>query len=113
MPPHCALHETQSGRINLGRMPGHKTPLSRAWLLPAGFGLATGIFLLFPASGAAQSIEETQGEFLRGHYDAVIKTARKKAEDGDYRGDWRVLLVTTLLTVGRYDEAHTLSLIHI
>jgi tetratricopeptide (TPR) repeat protein len=91
-------------------MPGHKTPLSRAWLLPAGFGLAAGIFLLFPASGPAQTLQETQREFLRGHYDAVIKTAQQQAEHGDYRGDWRILLVRTLLTVGRYNEAHTNAL---
>ena len=92
-------------------MPGHKTPLSRAWLLPAAFGLAAGIcLLLFPVSAAAQSIEETQKEFLRGHYDEVIKTARKKAEEGDYRGDWRILLVKALMTVGRYSEAHTNAL---
>ncbi|HUD45241.1 MAG TPA: tetratricopeptide repeat protein [Candidatus Baltobacteraceae bacterium] len=91
-------------------MPGHKAPLSRAWLLPAGFGLAAGIFLLLPPRAAAQSLEETQREFLRGHYDAVIKTATEKAQEGDYRGDWRVLLVKTLLTVGRYNEAHTNAL---
>jgi tetratricopeptide (TPR) repeat protein len=88
-------------------MPVHKTLLSRAWLLPTGVGLVAGIFLLFSQSSHAQSIGDTRQEFLRGHYDSVIKTAQKKAQDGDYRGDWRILLVKTLLTTGRYAEART------
>ncbi|HEX4122378.1 MAG TPA: tetratricopeptide repeat protein [Verrucomicrobiae bacterium] len=81
--------------------------MSRAWLTSAALGLVAGVFLLIQSPARAQSIEETQQEFLRGHYDAVIKTAQQRAERGDYRGEWRTLLVKTLLTVGRYGEAHT------
>ena len=52
-------------------------------------------------------MEETQQQFLHGNYAGVIATAQKKAEDGDYRGDWRMLLVKSLLTTGRYSEACT------
>jgi tetratricopeptide (TPR) repeat protein len=74
--------------------------------MSAALGLAAGVFLILQSPAAAQSIEETQQEFLRGHYDSVIKTAQKKADEQDYGGTWRTLLVKTLLTVGRYDEAH-------
>lgn len=73
-------------------------------------GLALGILLLIATSIEAQSIDDARQDFLRGNFDKVIKTAQKKAEDGDYRGDWRILLVKTLLAVGRYGEARTNAL---
>jgi tetratricopeptide (TPR) repeat protein len=79
-------------------------------MLPAALGLAAGFFLLLAEPAAAQSFQDTQQEFLRGHYDEVIKAAQKKAQDGDYRGEWRILLVKALLTTGRYKEAHTNAL---
>ena len=68
------------------------------------------LFLLLTSHATAQTLDDAQKDFLHGHYDAVIKTAKKQIEAGDYSGDWRVLLVKSLLTVGRYAEAHTNAL---
>ncbi|HEY3914161.1 MAG TPA: tetratricopeptide repeat protein, partial [Verrucomicrobiae bacterium] len=85
-------------------MPDRKSPLFRACLMPAAIGLAAVLFLQSPAR--AQSLEDVQKDFLHGRYDTVIETAQKNSE-GDYRGDWRTILVKALLTTGRYDAAHT------
>jgi tetratricopeptide (TPR) repeat protein len=71
-------------------------------VLPALVGLG---LVLAGSSAWAQTLEQTEREFLRGHYDAVIDTTRKKVDAGQYIDGWRVLLVKTLLTVGRYPEA--------
>jgi tetratricopeptide (TPR) repeat protein len=70
--------------------------------------LCSGALLILLAGQApAQDLEEMQRQFLRGHYDEVIKTARKEVAGNGYRSDWRRLLVKSLLTVGRYGEAYT------
>ena len=75
------------------------------------FPALAGIGLLVLGSGAwAQSLEQTLRQSLSGNYDAVIETTRKKVEAGVYVDGWRVLLVKSLLTVGRYAEAHTNAL---
>jgi tetratricopeptide (TPR) repeat protein len=87
-------------------MAGHKIPMTRAWLLPVLLGLA--LILSFPnPSCLAQSFDDTQSQFLHGRYDDVIKTAQGHTHSDDYRGNWRILLVKTLLTVGRYGDART------
>ena len=58
----------------------------------------------------AQTLDLTQKEFASGHYESVMETARKKVAAGDYLDGWRVLLIKTLLTVGRYAEARTNAL---
>jgi len=76
-------------------------------LFPALAGLG---FFLAGCGAWAQSLEETLRQSLSGHYDAVIETTRKKVEAGAYSDGWRVLLVKSLLTVGRYAEARTNAL---
>ena len=71
------------------------------WLALLGLG-----FFLVCSDVSAQTLEETQQQFLAGHYDAVFKTTTKKLEDGQYLDGWRVLQVKTLLMVGRYAEAN-------
>ena len=44
---------------------------------------------------------------MRGNYTDVITAAQKEVADNGYRSDWRLLLVKSLLTMGRYDEAYT------
>ena len=91
-------------------MPRQKQSLSMAFSWPVSFWLiGCGLFLLI-SPATAQTLEDAQKDFQHGHYDAVIKTAKKQIEAGDYSGDWRVLLVKSLLTVGRYAEAHTNAL---
>lgn len=96
--------------MNDGTMPRSKLFMSVAVLWPIGLWLVGGSFLVIAPRASAQSFEETQQEYLRGHYEKVIETARKKVEEGDYGGDWRVLLIKSLLTVGHYHEAHTNAL---
>ena len=72
--------------------------------------LAAALWLTVPGGASAQSLEETGQDLLRGQYESVIKTAGKKVDGGDYRGDWRMLLIKSLLTVGRYGEAYSNAL---
>jgi tetratricopeptide (TPR) repeat protein len=93
--------------MKLRRMCDRNKRGSAAWATPvflALFGLG---FLLVCSRAPAQSLEETQQQFLAGRYDAVIKTTTKKVEDGQYLDGWRALLVKSLLTVGRYAEANS------
>ncbi|HZM05581.1 MAG TPA: tetratricopeptide repeat protein, partial [Candidatus Saccharimonadales bacterium] len=55
----------------------------------------------------AQDLDRAQGQFLRGHYDAVIATTRAKVDSGEYGDGWRILLVKALLTRGRYADARS------
>ncbi|HWF17712.1 MAG TPA: tetratricopeptide repeat protein, partial [Verrucomicrobiae bacterium] len=71
--------------------------------------MGTSLLVIVPGA-VAQTFEETQQDYRHGDYEKVIKTASKKIEDYDYGGDWRLLLIKTLLTVGRYHEAHTNAL---
>ncbi len=67
-----------------------------------------GVWLLILCAGArAQSLEETRAKFLGGQYNAVIETTKNKVGAGEYTDGWRVLLVKSLLTVGRYAEARS------
>jgi tetratricopeptide (TPR) repeat protein len=80
-------------------------PTSR--LTPVIFRLLCSGWLLAGVSADAQDLGEMQQQFLRGNYTEVITAAQKEVADNGYRSDWRLLLVKSLLTVGRYDEAGT------
>ncbi len=72
--------------------------------------LAGAACLILASQAAAQTVAQTERDFLLGHYDAVITTAGAKVAAARYREDWRVLLIKALLTVGRYSDAHTNAL---
>ncbi len=98
------------GRINYGRMCVRIMPWSVA-RVPTVFPALAGIgFLLICCGAQAQTLEQTQEQFLSGHYDAVIETTRNKIEAGTYLDGWRVLLIKSLLTVGRYAAARSNAL---
>ena len=88
----------------------HKNSWRAARLWKAGLGWAGVALFLCAARGQAQSLEAAQTDFLRGHYDAVIKTAQERVDSAPYREEWRVLLIKALLTVGRYHDAQTNAL---
>jgi tetratricopeptide (TPR) repeat protein len=70
------------------------------WLLCSG--------VLFAGIGAgAQDLDKMQQQFLRGNYAEIITTSQKELADNGYLSDWRLLLVKSLLALGRYDEAYT------
>jgi len=56
-----------------------------------------------------QTLDQTRDKFLAGRYEDVIEIVRKRG-NGDYDDSWRVLLVKSLLTLGRYAEARTNAL---
>ncbi|HEX7577690.1 MAG TPA: tetratricopeptide repeat protein, partial [Verrucomicrobiae bacterium] len=84
-----------------------KTFLPVARLTPVSFRLLCWVLLGLGGTAGAQSLEDTGQQFLRGNYAEVISAAQRKMGDGDYRGDWRMLLVNSLLMAGRYSEAYT------
>ncbi len=91
-------------------MPSLMTSLSNTWFRPARPWLGTWCFFLLVSLASAQSVEETQRQFLRGDYEMVIWAAQKKIQDGAYQPDWRILQIKALLATGRYNEAHSNAL---
>jgi tetratricopeptide (TPR) repeat protein len=87
---------------------------NKRWLMalvPAVVRVLAGAGFLLACGGApAQTLEQNQAQFLSGHYDAVIAATRHKVEAGTYADGWRILLVKSLLTVGRYAEARSNAL---
>lgn len=73
-------------------------------LLPA---LACAGLFLGNIAASAQTLEKTESQFIAGDYNTVINVARKKVDAGEYLDTWRILLVKSLLAVGRYPEART------
>ena len=53
-----------------------------------------------------QTLEDTQQEFLHGKYEDVIMAAKKQVAEGS-SSEWRMLLIKSLISVGRYGEAYT------
>jgi tetratricopeptide (TPR) repeat protein len=86
------------------------TSLSETRLGAASRWLGAGCFLLLVSLAAAQSVEETRKQFLRGEYETVIRVTQKKVQDRSYQDDWRILLIKSLLATGRYDEAQSNAL---
>ena len=75
--------------------------------MPLALLLTAGGVSFLAASAGAQDLSGAQDLFARGKYAEVIAMAEKQVKEGGYRTDWRVLLVKSLLEVGRYDEAYT------
>jgi tetratricopeptide (TPR) repeat protein len=87
-------------------MPLRKTARLMVWWTPISFWLFCGVAFFSSPSAVGQTLEETQQQFLRGNYAEVISTARKQVADGS-SSDWRILLIQSLLAVGRYGDAYT------
>ena len=74
----------------------------------AGVGFLLCVFFVVASSPVfAQTLEQAREQFRHGDYDGAIKTAQKNAESRGYDESWRILLVQSLLTVGRYPEAYS------
>src|SRR5579859_496336 len=67
--------------------------------------IGVGFFPVAPGV-RAQTLDQTRDKFLSGNYEDVIQIVRKRG-NGDYDDSWRVLLVKSLMTLGRYAEART------
>jgi tetratricopeptide (TPR) repeat protein len=79
-------------------------------LLPEFRALAGAVILLVGLGTHAQTLPQTQAQFLAGNYDAVVETTKKQIQAGDYEDAWRVLLVKSLLTTGHYGDARSYAL---
>jgi tetratricopeptide (TPR) repeat protein len=84
----------------------HKPARLMVRWLPISFWLFCSVIFFRAPAARAQSLEDTQQEFLQGKYQDVIMTAKKQVAEGS-SNDWRILLVQSLLAVGRYGEAYT------
>ena len=93
--------------MSCANVPVRKPFLSVAWLTPVLSRLFCCGLIILGRNAGAQSLEESQQRFLRGNYAEVIEAAQKEVDAGSYRSEWRMLLVKSLLTVGRYGEAYT------
>jgi tetratricopeptide (TPR) repeat protein len=100
------LIQARVKRINGGNMPIRTTYLKAGVLLLTCLALLGGCCLLISTNATAQSVDESQTQFLHGNYQDVITTAQKKLAAGSSM-EWRILLIKSQLTVGRYDEAFT------
>jgi tetratricopeptide (TPR) repeat protein len=88
-------------------MPKCIKSLSETCLQPAGRWIGVWGCLLLASLAAAQSVQETHKQLLRGEYETVIRVTQKKVEGGAYQDDWRIMLLQSLLATGRYHEAYT------
>src|SRR3569833_1327407 len=84
----------------------HRTARLKVQWIPISFWLFCVVLFFGVAMARAQTLEDTQQEFLQGKYQDVIMTAKKQVAEGS-SSDWRILLVRSLLAVGRYGEAYT------
>ena len=95
--------------MNYGNMDTQNPKWRGRRLMSLAMLLGTGVFL--PAGSAgAQTLEEAQTQLMRGNYAAVVTNAQEQLADRPNRADWRQLLVNSLMTVGRYDEAYSNAL---
>src|SRR5262245_26104935 len=78
-----------------------------ARLLPIFLTVACCRCSLQLAVAAEQTLEQARDRFIHGQYEAVIQAAQTNLANRADSIEWRVLLTKALLTVGRYDEAHT------
>jgi tetratricopeptide (TPR) repeat protein len=88
-------------------MPVRKTFLRVIRLTPVFCRLFCCGLLYWGTTAGAQSLGETQRQFILGNYADVITASQKEVADNGYLSEWRLLLVKSLLMVGRYNEAYT------
>lgn len=78
-------------------------------LMPISIWLVCGVIYFHGPIASAQTLEDTQQDYLHGKYEDVIMAAKKQVAEGS-SSDWRMLLVQSLMAVGRYGEAYTNAL---
>ncbi|MHC4507435.1 MAG: tetratricopeptide repeat protein [Planctomycetota bacterium] len=53
----------------------------------------------------ASDIEAAREQFKTGKYAQCLESAQKAIEDGAFSAEWRILMIESLMVLGRYDEA--------
>ena len=74
------------------------------WSRGASLAFLLGMLAVGPVMRAAEP-EEVQADFLAGKHADAIKAAQAGLSDAPANGEWSLLLVQSLLAVGRYGEA--------
>ncbi|MSU70789.1 MAG: tetratricopeptide repeat protein [Opitutus sp.] len=74
------------------------------WSRGASLAFLLGMLAVSPVMRAAEP-EEVQADFLAGKHAGAIKAAQAGLSDAPANGEWSLLLVQSLLAVGRYGEA--------
>src|SRR4051794_14250077 len=75
-------------------------------LMPISIWLIGSVIFLQASAVRAQTLEDTQQDFLHGKYEDVIMAAKRQVAEGS-SSEWRILLIQSLMAVGRYGEAYT------
>src|SRR6185312_4828336 len=84
----------------------HRTARLMVRWLPIFIWLFGGVIFSTAPLARGQTLEETQQDFLQGKYEAAIISAKKRVAEGS-SSEWRMLLIHSLLAVGRYGAAYT------
>src|SRR5438067_2234962 len=84
---------------------GECSPVARTRTLLVLYGCLG--FLLCAASSSLQAadLEETRQQFIQGQYSNCIHGCEQAIADQEYNEDWRLLLIQSMMTLGRYTNA--------
>src|SRR5256885_1613932 len=58
-------------------------------------------------SSSGADLSEARKQFFTGHYTECRRACEQALREDEYSEDWRLLLIQSCLTQGRYAEAHT------
>ncbi|MDX1952507.1 MAG: tetratricopeptide repeat protein [Verrucomicrobiota bacterium] len=75
------------------------------WLQRLTVGFFAGIAALSMAAGVRADLGKAEKDYRIGDYENVAKAATAAIEDKEREEQWRVLLVRSLMNLGRYPEA--------
>ncbi len=92
---------SNSGRCNIARVGRQRFLYSRLLWMAVCLILITAV----RGSVSAADIDATRAQFKTGQYTQTLESAQKAIEDGAYSVEWRILMIESLLAVGRYDQA--------
>ncbi|MEA3226677.1 MAG: hypothetical protein U9Q07_12070, partial [Planctomycetota bacterium] len=56
-------------------------------------------------STLAAEIDASRKQFKAGQYAQCLESTRKAIEDGAYAADWRILMIESLMALGKYEQA--------
>ncbi|MHC4431626.1 MAG: tetratricopeptide repeat protein [Planctomycetota bacterium] len=62
-------------------------------------------FVSLCGSTLGADIEVPRKQFKAGQYVECLESTRKAIEDGAYAADWRILMIESLMALGRYEQA--------
>ena len=63
------------------------------------------VFVSLCESALGADIDTPRKQFKTGQYAQCLESTRKAIEDGAYAADWRILMIESLMALGRYEQA--------